>query len=268
MPYSRANGVDIWYEVKGEGPALVLVHANPFDHDLWLYQTAHFSTWFQVIGIDIRGYGRSAKVTTSFTLKDMCNDVIAVMDALGVRRAVLGGCSVGSGIAILLGLDHPDRFSALILVGGNSGASSRYQHRVVGYRKNLADYHGQHLRELVAPAFAESRLGRHLLDMWVEREPRLKGEAIAQVFMAGNHTDTTARLPDMRVPTLVINGEFDNSLAAGRRTARMVDGAEHRILPGTGHACCLEDPAGFDRLVIRFLEGSGLMPTLQAPGQR
>jgi 3-oxoadipate enol-lactonase len=41
-----------------------------------------------------------------------------------------------------------------------------------------------------------------------------------------------------------------------------VDGAEHRILPGTGHACCLEDPAGFDRLVIKFLEGCGLMPTL------
>ena len=47
----------------GDGPAMVLVHANPFDHDLWLYQTAHFSTWFRVIGIDIRGYGRSSKVT-------------------------------------------------------------------------------------------------------------------------------------------------------------------------------------------------------------
>src|SRR5882672_10765845 len=102
MPYSSANGVKIWYEVKGDGPVLVLIHANPFDHDLWLYQTAHFSTWFKVIGIDLRGYGRSAKMTTTFTLKDMCNDVIGVMAGLGVKRAVLAGCSVGSGIAILL----------------------------------------------------------------------------------------------------------------------------------------------------------------------
>ena len=262
MPYSRANGVDIWYEVAGDGPAMVLVHANPFDHDLWMYQTAHFSTWFKVVGIDIRGYGRSAKVTTPYALKDMCDDVVGVMKDLGIARAVLGGCSVGSGIAILLGLDHPDLFDAIFLVGGNSGSSSRYQGRIDGYRKNLGDYHIKHLRELVAPAFADSRLGRHLLNMWVEREPRLKGEAIAQVFMAGNHTDTTARLPTMKVPTLVINGEFDNSLAAGETTASLVPGAVHKVLPGTGHACCLEDPAGFDRLVIDFLRARGLMPAL------
>jgi len=83
-------------------------------------------------------------------------------------------------------------------------------------------FHIRHLRDLVAPAFADSRLGRHLLNMWVEREPRLSGEAIAQVFMAGNHTDNTPRLNDFKVPLLVVNGEFDNSLAAGARTASLV----------------------------------------------
>jgi 3-oxoadipate enol-lactonase len=262
MPYSRANGVDIWYEVTGDGPAMVLVHANPFDHDLWMYQTAHFSTWFKVVGIDIRGYGRSTKVTTPYALKDMCDDVVGVMKDLGIGRAVLGGCSVGSGIAIMLGLDHPDLFEAIFLVGGNTGASDRYQGRIDGYRKDLGDYHIRHLRDLVAPAFAGSRLGQHLLNMWVEREPRLKGEAIAQVFMAGNHTDNRARLPTMKVPTLVINGEFDNSLAAGTRTASLVPGAVHHVLPGTGHACCIEDPAGFDRLVLDFLRARGLVPAL------
>ena len=262
MPYSQSNGVDIWYEVKGDGPAMVLVHANPFDHDLWLYQTAHFSTWFKVVGIDIRGYGRSSKVTKPYALIDMAGDVVGVMRDLAIKRAVLMGCSVGSGIAILLGLDHPELFDAIILVGGNSGSSSRYQSRIDGYRANLADYHGKHLQELVAPAFTESPLGRHLLKMWVEREPRLKGEAIAQVFMAGNHTDTTERLAAMTVPTLVINGELDHSLPAGQRTACLVPGAAHKVLAGTGHACCIEDPAGFDRLVIDFLRERKLMPEL------
>src|SRR4051812_18407435 len=158
MPYSTRSGVDIWYEVTGQGPALVLIHANPFDHDLWLYQTAHFSTWFRVIAIDIRGYGRSQKVTAPFTLKDMCNDALSVMDELGIDRAVLMGCSVGSGTAILLGLDHPDRFDAIILVGGNSGSSERYMRRVEGYRADLGKYHIEHMQDLVAPAFIESRL--------------------------------------------------------------------------------------------------------------
>jgi 3-oxoadipate enol-lactonase len=260
MPYSHANRVDIWYEVTGEGPALVLIHANPFDHDLFLYQTAHFSTWFKVVGIDIRGYGRSAKITTPFSLKDMCDDVIGVMDDLKIARAVLMGCSVGSGTAILLGLDHPERFDALVLVGGNSGSSDRYMKRVEGYRSDLPGYHIKHMRELVAPAFAESRIGGHLLNMFVEREPRLKGEAIAQVFIAGNSTDTTDRLPHMKVPTLVINGEFDHSMTAGKRTASLIPGAVHKVLPRTGHACCIEDPAGFDTLVMDFLRSRRLLP--------
>jgi len=262
MPFSRANGTDIWYEVAGDGPPLLLVHANPFDHNLWMYQIAHFSTWFKVVGIDIRGYGRSEKVTAGYALKDMCDDIIGVMRDLGIERAICGGCSVGSGIALLLGLDHPDRFDALILVGGNSASSDRYQKRIEGYRNDLADYHVKHMRELVSPQFADSKLGRHLVNQFVEREPRLRGEAIAQVFMAGNHTDMTARLPTMKVPTLVITGELYPSLPAGRKTAGLVPGAVHKVLPGTGHACCMEDPAGFDTLVIEFLHARGLMPAL------
>jgi 3-oxoadipate enol-lactonase len=198
-------------------------------------------------------------MATPFSFKDMCDDVIGVMDHLGIAHAIVMGCSVGSGIAIGLGLDHPGRFDALVLVGGNSGSSDRYMKRIEGYRTNLADYHIRHMRELVAPAFAEMRLGRHLLSMFVEREPRLDGEAVAQVFRAGNSTDRTPRLPEMKVPTLVINGEFDHSLAAGQRTASLIPGAEHSILEGTGHACCIEDPAGFDNLVIAFLRSRGLM---------
>jgi pimeloyl-ACP methyl ester carboxylesterase len=263
MPYSRGNGVDIWYEVKGDGPAMVWVHANPFDNDLLMYQTAHFSTWFKVIGIDIRGYGRSSKVMTPYSLKDMCDDVVRVMKDAGVKRAILGGVSVGSGMAILLGLDHPDLFDAIILVGGSSGPSARFKGRIEGYRgKDFSAFHLYHLRDLVAPAFADSKLGKHLLNMWSERDPTLNGEAIAQVFTALGNNDTTERLPTMKVPTLVINGALDNSLAGGTKTASLIPGAVHKIIPGAGHACCLEDPAAFDAIVIEFLRERGLMPKL------
>jgi 3-oxoadipate enol-lactonase len=262
MPFSHANGLPIWYETTGDGPALIFIHANPFDHDLWLYQTAHFSTWYKIIAVDIRGYGRSMKATTPFTLKDMSEDVIGVMHDAGLTHAIMAGCSVGSHIALLLGLDHPKLCEALILIGGNSASSSRHQRRIDGYRENLADYHIRHMRELVSPGFAESRLGAHLLGMFVEREPRLKGDAIAQVFAAGNGTHMTERLPQMKVPTLVINGELDHSLPAGQKTASLIPGAVHKTIPGAGHACCLEDPAAVDAAILDFLRERGLLPEI------
>ncbi len=262
MPLSRANGVDIWYEVSGEGPALVLIHANTFDHDLWLYQAAHFSTWFTVVTVDIRGYGRSVKRDAPFTEQDMGEDVLGVMDDLGIERAILGGCSVGSGIAIHLGLDHPDRFSALVLVGGNAGVSDHYKERVAAYRRDLPAYHLRHMRSTVAKDFAATPLADYLFNIWVERQPRLDGAAIARVFEAGNGYDSTPRLGEMKMPVLVVNGEYDNSLPGGRRTAEGVPSGTHVVLPGAGHACCLDDPAAFDRAVIDFLRTKKLMPAL------
>ena len=261
MSYSLNRGVRTYYEVAGTGPAMVLVHPNALDHHFWMYQIAHFSTWFKVIAVDLRGYGRSDKIETPFSLKDLCEDIIGVLRKEKIASAIVCGCSVGSGISILLGLDYPEYFKVLILVGGKSGVSDRFEKRIQGYtRTGLETFHIKHLRQCVMPAFADSPLGNYLLHMFYERRPRLSGEAIAQVFRAGNSTDTTGRLPTMQVPTLVINGEQDRSLADGRQTAALIPGAVHKILAKTGHTCCIEDPAGFDALVIAFLESLGLMP--------
>jgi len=262
MPYSTANSLKIYYEVSGEGFPFVMVHANPFDHNLWMYQIAHFSTYFKVIAIDIRGYGRSDKPSAPFTLKDMADDVLGVCRDKSVTEAILGGVSVGSGMALLLGLDYPELFKALILVGGSSGPGGAIDERIQGYTKvGIEKYHIQHLKELVAPDFPQTKLGKYLLKTYVERDPWLSGESIAQIFRARAGTDVTPRLGSMKVPTLVINGEYDNSLKAGQRTASLIPGAMHRILPKTGHACCIEDPAGFDEFVIEFLRANRLLPS-------
>src|ERR1043166_7237244 len=152
--YSTAKRLQVYYEDSGEGFPFGMVHANPFDHNLWMYQIAHFSTHFKVIGIDIRGYGRSDKPTTPFSLEDMADDVLGVCRDEGVKEAILGGVSVGSGMALLLGLDHPEIFKAIILVGGNSGGAGSIEERIHSYTKNGNEkYHIQHLRELVAPDF-------------------------------------------------------------------------------------------------------------------
>src|SRR6478672_3655392 len=116
MPYSNANGLRIYYEVSGEGFPFVMVHANPFDHNLWMYQIAHFSTYFKVVAIDIRGYGRSDKPRAPFTLKDMADDVLGVCRDELIKETVVGGVSVVSGMDILFGRHNPELFKALILV--------------------------------------------------------------------------------------------------------------------------------------------------------
>jgi 3-oxoadipate enol-lactonase len=270
MPVSRANGVDIYYEKAGSGPPLVLIHALPFDHNLWIYQVERFSSRFTTLAMDLRGLGRSAKPHTPFTLEVMGNDILGVMKDEGVKSAVVLGCSIGSKLALMLACDHPEIFKAAILVGGNSGPQAQFDHRIAAYREHrangtLKDYHLGHLRHGVTQAWADTPVGRYLLQGFVERGEALDAEALAQVFGALTVSDLTDRLPAYKSPTLIVNGEFDNALKGGTLTASLIKQSEHKIIPGAGHCCFLEDPATFTTLVQDFLTRNRLWPNQDLP---
>jgi 3-oxoadipate enol-lactonase len=261
MPFASNRGVDIYYEVHGNGPPMVLVHANPFDRRLFTYQTARFSPYFRLVALDIRGYGNSDKPETPFTLNDMADDVLAVCAQERISRAVFMGVSVGSGISLLIGLDRPQMCDAVILVGGSSKGGADIAGRVAGYTSaDLRGYQRAHIRELVAPGFCETKLGAWVLDLFSENAHALSGRCIAQIFRAREGCDMRGRLAGMTPPTLVINGAHDVSLQRGGETASMIPGARHVVIPGTGHACCIEDPAAFDGAVMEFLRDNGLWP--------
>src|SRR3954464_13304374 len=98
-----ANNIDgpLYYERMGRtGPVMVFVHPNPMDQSCWIFQMAHFSTWFRCIAIDVPGYGRSPKAREGLALADMADGCWeAVDEAVGASdAAVLVGCSVGSSI--------------------------------------------------------------------------------------------------------------------------------------------------------------------------
>jgi 3-oxoadipate enol-lactonase len=261
MPFASNRGVNIYYETYGDGPPMVLVHANPFDHRLFTYQIASFAPYFRIVALDIRGYGRSDKPVTPFTLKDMADDVLAVCAQEKIARAIFMGVSVGSGMALLIGLDHPEMCDAIILVGGSSKGGADIAGRVKGYTSaDLRGYQRSHIRELVAPGFCDTKLGAWVLDLFSDKTQQLNGECIAQIFRAREACDMRDRLVGMKPPTLVINGVHDVSLQRGGETASMIPGAQHVVLAGTGHACCIEDPAAFDVAVINFLKANRLWP--------
>ena len=262
MPFASNKSVRIYYETYGEGPPMVLVHANPFDRRLFTYQIASFAPYFRIVALDIRGYGLSDKPVAHFTLRDMADDVLAVCAQERIARAVFMGVSVGSGMSLLIGLDHPGLCDAIILVGGSSKGGADVSGRVAGYTSaDLRGYQRSHIQELVAPGFCETTLGAWVLDLFSERSnERLSGQCIAQIFRAREACDMRERLAGMKPPTLVINGAHDVSLQRGGETASMIPGAKHVVLPGTGHACCIEDPAAFDGAVRDFLRANGLWP--------
>ena len=146
MPYSTRNGVKTYYEVPAKGYPFVLMHANPFDRRMFLYQVAHLSTYFKVINIDLRGYGYSDKPAMPVTMTDLCEDVVAVCRQEGASEAIFAGVSVGGVMGLQLGFDHPEIFKALILVGCSSMPGDRYQSRIDGYMKQgVEKFHIQHL---------------------------------------------------------------------------------------------------------------------------
>ena len=263
MPYVVNKGVRTFYEFAGEGPAMLLLHCNPFDHRTWMYQTAWFSQWFRVVTPDLRGYGRTDKVTEPYTLDDLASDVLGVIEAEAMRDIVLGGVSIGAVLALKLGREHPDLFRALIAVGASAPAKDRGPNdpRVRGYREQgIAGYYRPHMEDTVSKGFATSERGRHLLDMFETNAQNLEPEAIVKMLQARAPVDLLPILPDIRMPLLVVNGEFDSALSEGRRAASLVPGAEHHMLPNAGHACCLEDPAAFDARAMAFLSKHGLLP--------
>lgn len=261
MPFSSETGIRIHYEITGSGPPLVLVHANPFDRRLWLFQAARYAQHYTVVNVDIRGYGFSDKPETPFGLRDMADDVLGVCRREKIDRAVFAGVSVGSGISLLIGLDDPGIAKGLILVGGSSRGGGSIQARIDGYLSaDLAGYRRAHMRELFAPAFPDTPRGQWTVDMFCENSPTLSGRCIAQIFRARAGCTMTPRLAGLRMPVLVINGEHDGSMAGGRETAAGIPGARHAVVPATGHACCIEDPAAFDRPMEGFLRDNGLWP--------
>jgi len=186
-------------------------------------------------------------------------------DERAAQGAIVMGCSIGSKIALMLACEYPEIFSAAILIGGNSGKQNQFDHRIAAYREHhrngtLRDYHRGHLRYGVTESWADSDIGRYLIDGFVERGASLDAECMAHIFGALTLSDITPRLPAYTSPTLIVNGEHDGALPGGKKTASLIKQAEHHILPGAGHCCFIEKPGEFDTLVVDFLRRSGLWP--------
>lgn len=114
----RTNGQELYYELHGQGPPLVLVMGIGYDSSLWmLAQVPALSQAFQVVLVDNRDAGRSSTARHAYTIADMADDLAGLLDGLRIRRSHLLGLSMGGMIAVEFALRHPDRLYWLVLSG-------------------------------------------------------------------------------------------------------------------------------------------------------
>lgn len=260
-----SGGAELAVDVRGDGVPVVFVHGFPFDRTVWRHQLATLSRSRRVAP-DLRGVGGSGGPPLpgpdGYSLGQYTEDLVAVLDAVGVRDAVWCGVSMGGYIIFEVLRRHADRVEALILADTKAEADSRDAKRGRDELAALAEREGpaavaeRLLPRLLAPATraAQPEIVTQVRDMarrW--SVPALVG---AQRAMR-DRPDSTGTLRAVRVPTLILVGSEDEIAppAAAQAMAQLIPGAQCHVVPAAGHLAPLEQPLATSRLVTDFLNG-------------
>jgi len=214
MPKVERAGATIHYEASGSGPAIVFTHSFLCDSSVFAHQVAALQRHWRVINVDLRGHGRSSPALTPVSFYDFAEDVIAVLDAEGVDRAVWAGLSMGGFTSLRAALTRPERVAALVLMDTDAGTAPW------GRRVQYALMRG------LARIFGSSVMGSRVLPIMFGRttlaeQPELC-EAYRQRFVAMDtrsmltvgsavdaRDDLVPKLGQISCPTLVVVGEED-----------------------------------------------------------
>src|SRR5262245_39494405 len=266
MPYLKRQDAEIYYEVYGEGRPFLFSSPTGVDGQCWkANQVPEFSRDHKVIIFDYRGTGKSSKTVMPYTTAMFAADAAAILDELRAEHAIVCGHSNGGRVVQSLALDYPHKVSKLILA--SSGAPSS---KTKGLPLKLCEgmiekgfdrYVREHTIETgFPPAFVADH--RDVVDNFLA--VRLTGIAPLPCYLRDvccrQEHDTSARLKEIRVPTLVLIGE-DEHAATGdlshRASADVLKGeishAKFVVLPGQRHHYFTSDPAAVHKVIREFI---------------
>jgi pimeloyl-ACP methyl ester carboxylesterase len=268
MPTVTIQGAEIYYEVHGQGQPFLFFSETACDGDIWkLFQVPEFAKDHMVIVHDYRGTGRSSKPSIDYTTRMFCDDAMAILDHLHVKDAIVLGHSMGGRVAQLVALEFPERVKKLILA--SSGASFPGP---AGLPLTMC-------KEMIEWSY-EKYVRAHTIqvgftDEFVKANPdrieaffraRLANLCAVEFYLrhvlARQAHDTSQRLKNIRVPTLVIVGEKegDPSVVMTHRMsadilARGIPGAKFIVLPNQKHNYFASDPDTVHKVIREFLAG-------------
>jgi 3-oxoadipate enol-lactonase len=261
----RTNGQELFYEIHGAGPPLVLVMGIGYDSSLWtLQQVPVLATRFRVVLLDNRDAGRSSRADHPYAIADMADDVAGLLDALDIQRTHLLGLSMGSMIGMEFALRHADRLDRLVLAGpGAAPARSAVDPISIWNWVKANDPGGevfgaQQLTWLFSSAFLRNQQAvQETVAVLASNPNPVEPEAYGRQAQAYLRFDALDRLGGIKAATLVIVGEQDLLTPpwVAREVAGAIPAARFEMVTGDGasHVLPLERPDDFNQLVINFL---------------
>jgi pimeloyl-ACP methyl ester carboxylesterase len=260
MPKIRANGIDLYYEAQGQGEPLLLIAGLGATGELWDNQVPLLAREFRVITFDNRGAGRSDKPPEPYSIPLFADDTAGLMGALGVDSAFVYGESMGGLIAQEFGVRHAQRVRALVLgcttFGGPKSVPVKPENLSALTSAGSVE---QALKVFFSPNFAQRNRDEAVRRMTSYASHRPPADAFGRQLAAAVAFDFYDRLPQIQVPTLVINGEDDRLIPSenSRIMAERIPGAELVLFPEAGHLYFDELPEESARTVIEFLRRRG-----------
>ncbi|WDZ85538.1 alpha/beta fold hydrolase [Micromonospora cathayae] len=264
MALIEVNGTRLGYDDTGSGTPVVLLHAGIADRRMWWEQVPALATRHRVVNLDLRGYGESELPPASFAHHE---DVVGVLDALGIERAALVGCSFGGAVAIDTALAHPDRIAALALLGtavtGHewSDQTNDLWESLVGEvdpEDFAASAAGEVRFWVVGPYRRPEDVDPALLAFAREMDERALAAELALSAVEAIDLDppAVARLAELRMPVLVTAGAADLpdiGRLADLIAATAPDAVRVPDVPDAAHLLPLERPAPVNAALLDFL---------------
>jgi len=265
MPFTQADdGTRLHYEVIGRpcGEPILMIQGLGTDKNGWVLQRLAFAPRYLTIALDNRGCGRSDKPAGPYSLEQMADDAIRVLDAAGIERAHVMGASMGGAISQFVALKYPERVRSLTL-SCTACRNHPWRRELLAGWAEVAEQEGMGtLARSAARWVIGPRSMRRIAPLFGWLGPlAMSGPSdafVAQVeaILGADETDAAERLAGLRVPTLVIVGNQDILTPRGdsEDLAERIPGAELVVISGAAHGLMVEHWRPFNRAVLGFLD--------------
>jgi len=261
MPLAKVStGITLYYESHGRGEPIVFIPGTGFAGNVWIEsQVQELARSHQVIVHDPRGCGRSTHAKGIYTIGLMGNDVVALLEHLGVVQAHVIGHSMGGRIGLSIALNFPGKVKSLIIAAGGSGPASREGPEAVpglpfriAFELMKMSFEGYVKHEICdsdtyfTPSFRKEHPDKVRAFHEMVWSQHAKLEEYLRLVIARSNWEATHRLGDVIVPTLVVVGDSDvvgaNHVQQAAVLADRIPKAESRVLKGQSHGFFWQAP--------------------------